>query len=89
MHESAYSTIPNSKPSTKAFADAEMTFRSTCVEIKIYDAFVRVVLHATPPDAPVELHTAFDRHRRPDLARNFLLERAFDARRGSRGRVRI
>ena len=49
MHESAYSTIPNSNPSTKAFAEAEMTFRSTCVEIKIYGAFVlnqRVVLHA-------------------------------------------
>ena len=49
MHESAYSTIPNSNPSTKAFAEAEMTFRSTCVEIKIYGAFVlnqRDVLHA-------------------------------------------
>jgi len=40
MHESAYSTIPNSKPSTSAFAEAEMTFRSTCVEIKFYGAFV-------------------------------------------------
>ena len=69
-----------------------MTFRSTCVEIKIYGAFVRVVLHAidaTPPDAPVELHTAFDRYRRPDLARNFFFERALDARRGSRRRVRV
>ena len=47
MHESAYSTIPNSKPSTKAFAEAEMTFRSTCVESKIYGAFNRRVdLHA-------------------------------------------
>ncbi len=49
MHESAYSTIPNSKPSTSAFAEAEITFRSTCVTIKIYGAFVlhqRVVLHA-------------------------------------------
>ena len=41
--------MPNSNPSTKAFAEAEMTFRSTCVEIKIYGAFVlnqRVALHA-------------------------------------------
>ena len=38
MHESAYSTIPNSNPSTRAFAEAEMTFRSTCVEIKFYGA---------------------------------------------------
>ena len=47
MHESAYSTIPNSKPSTSAFAEAEMTFRSTCVEIKIYDAFILHAIDAT------------------------------------------
>ena len=56
MHESAYSTIPNSKPSTSAFADAEMTFRSTLTVVQTLPLIFSFYSSILLTDQAINLH---------------------------------